>query len=104
MIVAANDSVFSRTGTVVVAGHTLSVAQAGIECTNLVDFPISTAGGDGGSGTAAVTTLPGCSWTASTDVSWLEITSGTIGNGKRSGRIPHRSQFGLRTRRARRGR
>jgi uncharacterized protein (TIGR03437 family) len=38
----------------------------------------------GGSGTVAVTAGPGCSWTASTNVAWLHITSGPSGTGSGS--------------------
>jgi hypothetical protein len=38
----------------------------------------------GGSGTIAVTTQSGCSWSASTGVSWATITSGAIGTGSKT--------------------
>jgi hypothetical protein len=35
----------------------------------------------GGSGSVDVTTDPGCSWTASSNVSWIRISSGSSGTG-----------------------
>lgn len=36
---------------------------------------------NGGSGSVSVSTLPGCTWSASSNVTWITITSGTSGSG-----------------------
>jgi len=52
-------------------------------CTYSISPSNSSFGASGGTGSVAVTTQPGCAWTASSAASWLTITSGTsgIGNG-----------------------
>ena len=70
----------ARTGTVSVAGRTVTVTQAqGCEYTLSPDrrsVPAS-----GGSGTVAVATAAGCAWTATSSAPWLTITSGASGTG-----------------------
>jgi FG-GAP-like repeat/Putative binding domain, N-terminal len=53
-------------------------------CTFSVSLSSSTAPRTGTTGTAAVTAPGGCVWTASSDVSWLTITSGATGSGNGS--------------------
>jgi hypothetical protein len=71
----------ARTGTLTVAGQTFTVTQTGIGCTYAVTsstLPVTSAGG---TMTADVTAPPGCTWTASENVSWISITSGATGTG-----------------------
>ena len=70
----------SRTGTLVVAGYTVTVAQ-GQGCSTAIAPENQTVGASGGSGTIAVNTAPGCKWSAQSDVPWLTIVSGSSGNG-----------------------
>jgi hypothetical protein len=83
--VSANNATAARVGTLVVAGRTLTVDQAGestspTSCTYSVtpaEFAPCVAGG---TVTATLTTQPNCSWTASSGASWLTITSAQSGN------------------------
>ncbi|HEX5110447.1 MAG TPA: BACON domain-containing carbohydrate-binding protein [Vicinamibacterales bacterium] len=79
--VAANDTP-ARQGTVTVAGRTFTVSQSG-GCTFSLQPTSLTIDPDGGPSSTAVTTGPGCSWTASvpSQFTWLRITSGTPGSG-----------------------
>jgi len=79
--VAANESTSSRTGTLTVAGKTFTVKQTGKPCTYSIS-PISQSfTWAGGTGSINVTSLSGCPWTATSNVSWITITSGDTGNG-----------------------
>jgi hypothetical protein len=70
-----------RTGTLTVAGQTFTVMQDA-PCTFTIAPPNQTIGAAGGSGSVAVTTGGSCAWTAaSSDPSWLSITSGASGTG-----------------------
>ena len=80
--VAANGSSVPRSGTLTVAGQSLSVSQNGVGCS----YSISPVGGNvvagGGSGSTTVTTPAGCSWTAASNASsWLTVTGGAMGSG-----------------------
>jgi hypothetical protein len=70
----------ARTGTLTIAGRTVTVTQdQGCQYTlapERQNVPAS-----GGSGTVAVTTGPGCAWTATSGASWLTITAGASGTG-----------------------
>ncbi len=72
----------ARTGTMTVAGQTVTVSQAVLICTYSIaptSQTISGAGGDGGP--ISVTAPGGCSWTAVSNVSWATITSSASGSG-----------------------
>jgi hypothetical protein len=77
--VAANNTIYSRTGTVTIAGLTHTVSQAAPV------FSISPAsrgfGSGAATGTITVTASPGLSWTASESLGWVSITSGASGSG-----------------------
>jgi Putative binding domain, N-terminal/Viral BACON domain len=84
--VAANTGTGARTGTLTVAGQTVTVSQAGSTpppppCTYAIDPTSSSFTSIGGAATATVTTASGCTWTATSNVSWLRITSGSAGTG-----------------------
>jgi len=79
--VAANTATTSRTGTLTVAGQTVTVTQAGAPCTFGVSPTTATPGGNGGALTVTVTAQAGCNWTATSGASWLTITSGASGSG-----------------------
>ena len=89
-VAAPNPGTASRTGTVTVqwtgGSAQVTVTQAGtpepgpVVCAFVVTPATQAVPIDGGSFTATVTTSgSGCSWTASVDVSWITITSGTSG-------------------------
>ncbi len=79
-IVSANDGP-SRTGTLLVAGHTVTLSQQGSDCSYAVAptevfFP-----NEGGLGEVTVDTTSGCDWTASTAAPWIEIADPAGGSG-----------------------
>lgn len=77
--VSANLTGANRTGTLTVAGQTLTVSQ------NACVFSVSPTSvslpGGGGTGTIAVTATAGCPWTATSGATWLTITNGATGTG-----------------------
>ena len=81
--VAANAGA-ARPGTVTIAGQTFTVNQAAAAatCTYSINPTALTVGDDNVSNlTVAVTAASGCSWSATSNVSWLDIDSGSSGNG-----------------------
>jgi hypothetical protein len=80
--VAANTGAFSRTGTVTVAGRTISVTQTG-PCTYSVSPTNPQIPASAGQNTISVTAGVGCDWTASVAATapWITITSGQSGSG-----------------------
>ncbi len=77
--VAASDGP-GRTGTIVVAGRTITVTQSlGCSVTVATDtFSVDAAGGEQ---QVAVTAAAGCSWTAQSQTPWITITSSAAGSG-----------------------
>jgi hypothetical protein len=71
----------ARTGTLTIAGQTLTVTQAAIVCSYSISenqFKVSAAAG---SGTISVSTTSTCTWTAVSNDSWITVTSGASGTG-----------------------
>jgi hypothetical protein len=78
--VAANSGA-ARTGTLTVAGKTVTISQQGQACSFSV-APTSVApGAAGGAQSASVTTAAGCNWTAASNASWISVTAGASGSG-----------------------
>ena len=80
-LVEQNATAGSRTGTLTVAGQTVSVTQAAGSCAytlSAINFAISSA-----ASVRSISIITGtqCSWTASSAVSWITITSGATGIG-----------------------
>jgi hypothetical protein len=76
----------SRIGTLIVAGHTITVAQAAVTPPPFCSYSVSTTsvvvGREGGEGSIAVDTQDGCEWEAVSSVGWIVITSGSgVGDG-----------------------
>lgn len=71
-----------RTGTITVAGKTFTITQnGGGACTyNLLSSSASFVSG-GGSGTVSVIATTGCTWNATSTVSWITVTGGSPGSG-----------------------
>jgi len=84
--VAANNGA-DRTGTITVAGLTFTVNQPGLNCTFSVSPTNIYTNRADQNGTIAVTTQPGCFWSASRSDFWMEMEN-TAGNG--SGTISYR--------------
>ena len=74
-----NSTATPRTGTIVVAGQTFTVAQAGVNPSGCIFYLDSVSAGfpdAGGPGRVGVTLGQfGCSWVVSSDSAWLTITS-----------------------------
>ena len=83
--IAANTG-SARSGTLTVAGQTFTVNQAAPapSCTYSISPPSQNVSDSASSGSVAVTTTSGCAWTASSNASWLAITSGASGTGNGS--------------------
>jgi hypothetical protein len=81
--IAANPGAGQRAGTFVVGGQTFTITQAGTAGTVFIlNPPLANVGTGGGPGTIAVTVTPSAtSWMASSNVTWVTITSGATGSG-----------------------
>jgi hypothetical protein len=82
-LTVASNTGAARSGTVNIAGQTLTINQAE-GCTFQISPTSSTYGASGGSGSVAVTSGTGCAWTASTQDSWITVASGSSGTGNGS--------------------
>ena len=79
-MVAANTVPTARSGSIVVGTQTVAVNQAAAQCTYLLGRAGDTVGFSGGTLSVNVTTLNGCTWSASSNVGWISITSGQGGS------------------------
>ncbi|WP_052567237.1 M6 family metalloprotease domain-containing protein [Candidatus Magnetobacterium casense] len=81
--VAINSSTSQRSGTMTIAGQTFTVTQEGAPtCTNYtLTLTNKTFTSSGGSSSVGVMANTACSWTATSNDSWITITSGSSGNG-----------------------
>jgi hypothetical protein len=79
--IAANASPARRQGAVTIAGQSIAVTQAGAPCTYAIGAPTRAVDQNAGSGSVAVTSLSGCTWTAASTTSWITVTGGANGNG-----------------------
>ena len=77
---SANPNTTARTGTITIGGQTFSVNQNAASCaftispTSMQQVPFA-----GGNGSSTVTTSDGCAWTATSNTSWITVTSGAQG-------------------------
>jgi hypothetical protein len=79
---AAANTGIARTGTATIGGQTFTVNQAATQCTYSINPTSQSIGAAGGAGTAvAVSTSSGCTWAATSNATWLTITSGASGSG-----------------------
>lgn len=78
---AAFNSGAARSGTLSIAGETVTVVQAATTCAFNVDPASVSIPSSGGPASVAVTTGASCAWTAASDVPWIAITSGAAGTG-----------------------
>ena len=79
--VLPNPSSASRTGTLTVAGQTLTVVQAGTTCSFALAQASQAFTASGGTGTATVEAPPGCPWSAQVSSPFVMITGGASGAG-----------------------
>jgi hypothetical protein len=71
----------SRTGTITIGGQTFTVTQSGITCTYTLTPTTQTFTSPLDSGTVTVASPAGCTWTSSSNNSWITITYGVSGSG-----------------------
>jgi hypothetical protein len=76
--VAANPDATPRSGTHTIAGQTFTVTQGGT-CSYTVSPTSRSVGAAATTGTVSVSTGSGCSWTATSNRTWLTVTSGASG-------------------------
>ena len=81
--VAANPAGTARTGTVTVAGQTFTVNQVAAACGAFTISPASQANvaAAGASLSVGVTGTAGCAFSATSNASWITVTSGGDGTG-----------------------
>ena len=77
--IAANASTAPRTGTLTVAGSTVTVNQSG--CSYTVSPTSQNIAAAANTGSATISTQSVCAWTAVSNASWITITSGSSGTG-----------------------
>ena len=80
--IEANPATSQRTGSIDIADQTFTVSQAGTTCSYSIS-PTSRSHGSGAlaDATVAVSAAPGCDWSATSNDSWLNVTSGSNGSG-----------------------
>jgi hypothetical protein len=81
---STNASASQRSGSLTVAGQTVSVTQSGSSCTFGLSPTTRSFTAAGGSSTTLVIVTGGgssCAWTASSNATWLTITAGASGTG-----------------------
>lgn len=106
--VRENESTSGRTGTLRVAGETVSISQKGTsqqpqECDYSVSptsFDLHWHGTYGGAAEIQLTTQGGCTWTARSGAGWLQLLSNGSGAGSATLRIRVDYHLGEETRRA----
>jgi len=79
--VSANTTTSQRTGTMTIAGQTFTVTEEGLTCTYTISPTSQSFNSFTGTGSVDVTTQSGCTWTATSNDSWIAITSGSSGTG-----------------------
>lgn len=79
--VAPNTTTAARTGTLTVAGHTVTFTQTANSCVYNVTPTAFTVPPNGNVFTLSVTSGTTCSWTATTTDGWITITAGSMGSG-----------------------
>ena len=79
--VGANSTANTLTGSLTIAGQNYGLTETGVACTFGLSSTSASFTSSGGTGTVNVTAPSGCTWTASSNVGWASITSGSPGNG-----------------------
>ena len=81
--VSANASSTGRSGTLTIAGQTVTVSQSGATapCTFVLNPVSRSVAAPGETTSVTVTGGSGCGWTATSPVSWIVVTSGATGTG-----------------------
>jgi hypothetical protein len=71
----------SRSGTMTIAGQTFTVTQAAQTCTYAINPMSTSAPASGGTTSVTLTAGAGCTWTSTSNVPWISVTSGASGAG-----------------------
>jgi len=79
--VAANPGSDSRTGTVTIAGQSVTVVQSEINCAATLTPSSVNASAQASTIAIAVAIGPTCRWTAASGADWISVTSGAAGTG-----------------------
>jgi hypothetical protein len=84
--VRENFSTTTRQGTLTVAGQDITIIQnaaGGANCNYAIAPGFASFAAGGGTGNVTVSTTASCSWQATSDASWITVTSGStvVGNG-----------------------
>src|SRR4051812_2260230 len=80
-LVQQNPTAAARSGTVIVAGQTISVTQDAGSCSSTVTPTTFSIGPEGGSRTLSVISGTQCPWSAASTVTWMTVTDGASGSG-----------------------
>ena len=92
--VASNPAPAKRTGAISVADQDIQLSQDGAPCRYTISRGGDTVGAAGGTLSVDLTTLTGCSWTASSSANWLSIAAGSSGNASATVRVSVASNGG----------
>lgn len=79
--VALNPTGAPRSGTLTVAGQTVTINQAANSCVYSVSVTNVSVPANASTHSLSVTTGASCSWTAASNVNWMTITAGASGSG-----------------------
>ena len=88
----------ARTGTLTVAGQTLTVTQAALVCSYSISPNNVKVEAPAGGGTTTVSTSSTCTWTAVSNDSWITVTSGVSGTGNGTVTFSYAANSGSRDR------
>ena len=80
-VVAANPDSAARQADITINGETARVRQDAAPCRIELSTRESSVESGGGTVTISVTAAAGCTWTASSDASWVTVASGATGSG-----------------------
>jgi hypothetical protein len=86
LVISANNGA-PRTTAVTIAGLPFTLTQAGQQCTNTIDPTSRTVVSGGTEFVVTVNALPGCTWTATSDVPWITVAGRDNGSGGGSVRL-----------------
>jgi hypothetical protein len=78
IVVAENPAAIDRSGVLVVNGSRVAVSQQAAACRFELANSSSRVPPEGGPFSVSVSTLPGCKWSASSEVSWVRVVSSEL--------------------------
>jgi len=79
-VTTAANSGPARSGTLLVAGHTVTINQDS-GCIVTLGAPSTTVPAGGGGSSVSVSSSGGCNWTATSNAPWIAVTGGSPGSG-----------------------